>query len=77
MQEYIEKIIAPRIQGDGGWIEFVSFDGTELSVILRGECSKCEKASLCMQWVEERILKECGEVVRINYRCIKPYFQNM
>ena len=39
IQQYIENVLQPKIQGDGGWIEFVSLDGDELTVIFRGECS--------------------------------------
>ena len=24
MKEYIENVLAPKLQGDGGWVEFVS-----------------------------------------------------
>ena len=41
MQEYVERYLAPRIQGDGGWVEYVSLEGNELKLIFRGECSKC------------------------------------
>ena len=40
MQEYVERYLAPRIQGDGGWVEYVSLEGNELKLIFRGECSK-------------------------------------
>ncbi|MFQ8958727.1 MAG: NifU family protein [Eubacterium sp.] len=33
IQQYIENVLQPKIQGDGGWIEFVSLDGDELTVI--------------------------------------------
>ena len=23
MQEYVENVLAPRLRGDGGWVEFV------------------------------------------------------
>ena len=30
MKEYIETVLAPRIQADGGWVEFVSREGEKL-----------------------------------------------
>ena len=27
MKEYIENVLASRLQGDGGWVEFVSLEG--------------------------------------------------
>lgn len=26
MKEYIENVLAPKLQGDGGWVEFVSYE---------------------------------------------------
>ena len=40
IKKYIETVIQPKIQGDGGWIEFDSLNGDELTVVFRGECSK-------------------------------------
>lgn len=74
MKEYIENIIAPRVQGDGGWIEYEELDGSQLTVVLRGECSRCNKAALCMKWIEDRIYKDMGKTIQIKYRCVKPYF---
>ena len=41
MEEYICNTIGPRIRGDGGWVEFVSYEDRCLTLIFRGECSKC------------------------------------
>lgn len=41
MKEYIENVLAPKLQGDGGWVEFVSYENKKLTLIFRGECSKC------------------------------------
>ena len=38
IKSYIENVLQPKIQGDGGWIEFVSLEGKELTVAFRGEC---------------------------------------
>ena len=40
MEEYINSNIIPRVRGDGGWAEFVSFEDNVLTLIFRGECSK-------------------------------------
>ena len=37
MEKYISNIIAPKLQGDGGWVEFVSFENNELTLVFRGE----------------------------------------
>ena len=41
VQAYIDRVLAPKIQGDGGWVEFVSLEGDRLTLRFRGECSKC------------------------------------
>ena len=38
MQNYVEKVLAPKLQGDGGWVEFVSLEKGELTLLFRGEC---------------------------------------
>lgn len=76
MKSYIDNVIAPRLQGDGGWIEYEDFDGDCLKVILRGDCSTCAKNALCIKWVEEKILRDRGEKVTIEYQCIKPFFRD-
>lgn len=64
IQQYIENVLQPKIQGDGGWIEFVSLDGDELTVIFRGECSKCLILNRCVAWIEEQIKLDCKKVLR-------------
>ena len=76
MQEYVERYLAPRIQGDGGWVEVVSLEGDELKLIFRGECSKCPILNRCTAWMEEMIRKDKGQNVRIVPVRIKPYFQD-
>ena len=74
MREYIENIINPKIQGDGGWVEFSSFDGETLELIFRGECSKCLILERCVAWIENEIKKDQGETVKIKTVRKKPYF---
>ena len=33
MEKYIAEVLSPKIQGDGGWIEFVSFENGVLTVV--------------------------------------------
>ena len=76
MREYIDSVIRPLIQGDGGEIEFISFDGKTLRVRLRGECSFCSKAEKCIDWCEEKILRDVGESVKIIAEKKRPYFRD-
>ena len=36
VQAYIDRVLAPKIQGDGGWVEFVSLEGDRLTLRFRG-----------------------------------------
>lgn len=76
MQTYIEKTIAPKLQGDGGWVEFVALDGEELTLCFRGECSKCLILHRCTAWIEEEIKRDMKKTVKINAIRKKPYFQD-
>ncbi|MDE6723237.1 MAG: NifU family protein [Eubacterium sp.] len=55
MEKYIADVLSPKIQGDGGWIEFVSFENGVLTVIFRGECSKCLILDRCVNWIKGEI----------------------
>jgi len=74
MEEYINQVIAPKVQGDGGWIEYVSHQGDELKVLLQGECSKCFVADRCVSWIKSEILRDLGLNVNIIPVRKKPFF---
>lgn len=75
IETYIKKIIRPKIQGDGGEVEFESLsdDGT-LTLIFRGECSKCLILNRCIDWIAEEVLKNTSKLVKIKAVRKKPYF---
>lgn len=75
IETYIKKIIRPKIQGDGGEVEFESLseDGT-LTLIFRGECSKCLILNRCVDWIAEEVLKNTSKPVKIKAVRKKPYF---
>lgn len=75
IETYIKKIIRPKIQGDGGEVEFESLsdDGT-LTLIFRGECSKCLILNRCVDWIAEEVLKNTSKLVKIKEVRKKPYF---
>jgi phosphoglucomutase len=75
IETYIKKIIRPKIQGDGGEVEFESLsdDGT-LTLIFRGECSKCLILNRCVDWIAEEVLKNTSKRVKIKAVRKKPYF---
>ena len=77
IQNYVEAVLQPKLQGDGGCIEFVSLSGNELTVIFRGECSKCLILERCVAWIEEQIKKDLNKSVKVIAIRKKPYFQDV
>lgn len=77
MKKYINEVLQPKIQGDGGWIEFVSLNGNVLTVIFRGECSKCLILNRCVEWIEGEIKRDLHKTVKVNAIRKKPYFQDV
>ena len=74
VRSYIVEKLAPRIQGDGGWVEFGSRAGNEITLIFRGECSKCAILDRCTDWIAQKIKTDLGLEVRINTVRRKPFF---
>ena len=75
IETYIKKIIRPKIQGDGGEVEFESLsDDWTLTLIFRGECSKCLILNRCVDWLAEEVLKNTSKLVKIKAVRKKPYF---
>lgn len=76
IKTYVETVLQPKLQGDGGWLEFASFENEVLTVIFRGECSKCLILHRCEAWIEEQIQKDLGLKVKLCGIRKKPYFQD-
>ncbi|MBR0219700.1 MAG: NifU family protein [Clostridia bacterium] len=74
MKEYIETVLAPRIQGDGGWVEFQSLEEDRLTLVFRGECSKCMILNRCTAWIEQKIKEDIGQAVIVVPVRKKPFF---
>ena len=77
MKKYVDEILAPKLQGDGGWVEFVSFEGGVLTLIFRGECSKCLILHRCTDWIEQEIKRDLNKTVKVNAIRKRPYFQDV
>ncbi len=58
IQETIEREIRPSLQKDGGDIELVDLDGSDVIVSLRGNCSSCKVAGFTLRTVVEAKLRE-------------------
>ena len=74
MKDFIENVLGPRIQADGGWVEFVSLKDDQLELIFRGECSKCGILNRCCDWIVQEIEKKFGQRVTIVPVRKKPFF---
>ena len=77
IKNYIENVIQPKLQGDGGWVEFVSLEGSDLALLFRGECSKCMILHRCCDWIEEQIKKDLNKKVKVHSIRKKPYFHDI
>ena len=74
MKEFIVNVLAPKFQGDGGWVEFVFYEDNNLTLIFRGECSKCLILNRCTDWIAQQIKETLGETVEIIPVRKKPFF---
>lgn len=74
MRDYIDKTIKPKLQGDGGEIDFVSYENGIITVLLQGECSKCLIVDRCLSWIESEIMRDMGESVKVVAQKRKPFF---
>ncbi len=74
MKQYIEDIIRPKLQGDGGEIVFLSQNKNTVNVAVRGECSKCKILDRCISWIEQQIKNDLGQNVTVNAIRQKPFF---
>ena len=77
IQNYVQDVLQPKLQRDGGWVEFLSLDGDELTLVFRGECSKCLILHRCVAWIEEQIKNDLKKNVRVVAVRKRPYFQDV
>ena len=74
MKNYINTVIKPKLQGDGGEIDFISYENGNLTVLLQGECSKCLIVDRCLRWIESEVMRDMGESVQVIAQKKKPFF---
>lgn len=58
IEEILDKMIRPGLQGDGGDIEIVKMDGDKLYVLYQGACGTCPSSTSGTLMAIEGILKE-------------------
>ena len=74
MYKYFNEVIRPKIQGDGGEILFDSYEDDKLTVIMKGECSKCLILDRCIAWITKQIETDLNKKVKIEAIRQKPFF---
>ncbi len=74
MKDYINNVLSPLLQGDGGYIEYLEETNGTVTVLARGECSKCHKLDLCLNWCEDRIRKDLSKEIKLTAVRKKPFF---
>ena len=67
----LNEYIRPAVEGDGGAIEFDSYDKGTVKVVLKGACSGCPSSTATLkQGIESLLIQKLGneikEVVAIN-----------
>ena len=67
----LNEYIRPAVEGDGGAIEFYSYDKGTVKVVLKGACSGCPSSTATLkQGIESLLIQKLGneikEVVAIN-----------
>jgi len=75
MKNYIENTIKPKIQADGGEIDYISYENGILSLLLQGECSRCTVVDKCLdKWLAKEIKRDLNEDVEIKFVKKLPFF---
>ena len=74
VQELVNAKLAPRLQGDGGWVEIEAASDGALTLVFRGECSKCLILDRCVSWIEEQLKNEFGREYKVTPIRKKPFF---
>ncbi len=59
------EAIRPNLQRDRGDVELVDIDGKNVYVNMTGACSGCQLASTTLEGIQQRIVEDLGERVRV------------
>lgn len=63
--EAIIESIRPNLRMDGGDCELVEVDGNTIYVAMTGACSGCGMASMTIGGIQQRLMEELGEFIRV------------
>jgi len=59
------ETIRPNLQRDRGDVELIDVDGKTVYVKLTGACAGCQAASVTLDGIQQRIVEDLGEFVRV------------
>jgi NifU-like protein len=57
--------VRPNLRRDHGDVELVEVDGKNVYVNMTGACSGCQMASVTLEGLQQRIIEELGELIRV------------
>jgi len=63
--EMVLDSIRPNLQADNGDVELVDVDGRNIYVHLTGACSGCQMAAMTLGGIQQRLIEELGEFVKV------------
>ena len=65
VQKALEEV-RPKLQADGGDIQFVAVENGVVKVKLKGACDGCPMSSMTVQWgIENFLKKKVPEVLKV------------
>lgn len=63
--ERVIESIRPQLQADHGDVELVDVDGDIVYVNMTGACSGCQMAAMTVGGIQQRLIEELGEFIRV------------
>ncbi len=63
--EAVIESIRPQLRMDGGDAELVEVDGNSIYVKMTGACSGCSMAAMTVGGIQQRLMEELGEFIRV------------
>lgn len=63
--EIVLESIRPTLQADNGDVELVDVQGNNIYVHLTGACSGCQMAAMTLGGIQQRLIEELGEFVKV------------
>lgn len=63
--EMVIESIRPQLQRDHGDVEVVDIDGNVVYVNMIGACSGCQMASATLGGIQQRLMEDLGEFIRV------------